>query len=139
MRDMTVMIFSDIAVTLLLPVFLDLTGGADDNGIQFSDIRFQLAKIACITRGFHIMDEEIYERCHGRFAVADSIYRVLLKAAKEKAEKPELSATLDEYRDARQYYIALQTEYMAVKTAKKAVKVILKKLTKPLISPILPF
>ena len=104
-----------------------------------SDIRFQLAKIACITRGFHIMDEEIYERCHGRFAVADSIYRVLLKAAKEKAEKTELSATLDEYRDARQYYIALQAEYMAVKTAKKAVKVILKNLTKPLISPLLPF
>ena len=104
-----------------------------------SDIRFHIAKIACITRGFHIMDEEIYERCHGRFAVADSIYRVLLKYAKEKAENPELSATLDEYRDARQYYIALQTEYVAVKTAKKAVKVILKNLTKPLISPILPF
>ena len=104
-----------------------------------SDIRFHLAKIACITRGFHIMDEEIYERCHGRFAVADSIYRVLVKAAKEKAEDLEMSATLDEYQEARHYYIALQAEYVAVKTAKKAVKVVLKHLTKPLIPPLLPF
>lgn len=104
-----------------------------------SDIRFHMAKIACITRGFHIMDEEIYERCHNRFDIADKIYKVLLKSAEENALKPELSATLEEYHEARHYYVALQTEYVAVKTAKKAVKVVIKKLTKPLLTPFIPF
>ena len=103
-----------------------------------SDIRFHMAKIACITRGFHIMDDDIYERCHSRFSAADSIYRIILKNAKEKAEDPDLSATLEEYQNARLYYIALQTEYIAVKTAKKAVKVVLKKLAKPLPGMFLP-
>ena len=104
-----------------------------------SDIRFHMAKIACITRGFHIMDEEIYETCHGRFAVADKIYKTLLKNAEEKARKPEISATLEEYHDARHYYITLQAEYLAAKAAKKAVMVVLKNLTKPLTSPFIPF
>ena len=85
------------------------------------------------------MDEEVYERCHNRFTVADKIYKVLLKSAEKKANNPELSAILEEYHEARHYYVALQTEYIAVKTAKKAVKVVLKKLSKPLTTPFLPF
>ena len=98
-----------------------------------SDIRFHMAKIACITRGFHIMDEEIYERCHGRFAVADRIYRTLLHDAEKKASNPELSATLEEFHNARHYYVALQGEYLAVKAAKKAATIIVKQLVKPYI------
>lgn len=98
-----------------------------------TDIRFQMAKIACITRGFHMMDEEIYQRCTGRFAVAEEIYKILLKKAKEDAADPGRSATLEDYAQARSYYLYLQGEYMAAKLAKKAVKIVLKKLTKPLI------
>lgn len=98
-----------------------------------TDIRFQMAKIACITRGFHMMDEDIYQRCHGRFNVAESIYRTLLENAKQQALDPSRSASMADYKQARAYYLYLQGEYVALKMAKKAATIIVKKLAKPMI------
>lgn len=131
--------FVDWEVTQWDQLHDDIVAFINSHPYVENDIRFHMAKIACITRGFHIMDEEVYERCHNRFTVADKIYKVLLKSAEKKANNPELSAILEEYHEARHYYVALQTEYVAVKTAKKAVKVVLKKLSKPLTTPFLPF
>ena len=96
-----------------------------------TDIRFQMAKIACVTKGFHIMDDEIYQRCKDRFAVADEIYKGLLKIAKEKASDPIFSETMESYEQARADYVHLRNEYIALKTTEKVIKVVLKKATKP--------
>ena len=96
-----------------------------------SDVRFQMAKIACITKGFHVMDDEIYQRCKDRFAIADETYKTLLKITEERANDPFLSATLESYQQARADYVHLRNEYLALKMTEKAVKIVLKKATKP--------
>ena len=105
-----------------------------------NDIRFQMAKIACITRGFHIMDEDIYQRCQNRFIVTEEIYKGLMNLRKEQMDTSRLLNDLEDYEQARTNYIYLKTEYTANKIAKGLVKTVLKTVAKPYMAYIpLPF
>ena len=99
-----------------------------------NDIRFQMARIACITRGFHIMDEDIYRCCQSRFIITEEVYKGLMEFSKEQLSLPRKLEDLKDYDKARENYMHLRTLYLA----DKATAAIIKTTVKTLVRPYLP-
>ncbi|MBQ2987634.1 MAG: hypothetical protein IJD59_00855 [Clostridia bacterium] len=110
----------------------DLIDFINGHSYAENDMRFQMAIIACITRGFQIMDEDIYQRCTQRFRIAEDIYKGLMNMQIKTAKDPLISKDLEVYEQLRSNYNHLRAAYLAVKTTKKAVSILLKQVFKPL-------
>ena len=105
-----------------------------------NDIRFQMARIACITRGFHIMDDDIYRCCQSRFIVTEEIYKGLINLSKEQISLPRAFEDLEDYDQARINYKHLKNAYQAEKIAGSIAKTVVKTLVKPYLPiPSIPF
>jgi len=79
------------------------------------DIELQIARIACITSGFNMIDDQKYKSCKTRFKVMDKIYKSELKRLKKLSKTPVLSETMTGYRDSREKYIKLRNQYLEQK------------------------
>ena len=105
-----------------------------------NDIRFQMARIACMTRGFHIMDEDIYHACQSRFVVTEEIYKGLVKFSKQQLSLPRKLDDLEDYDRARINYKHLRDMYQAEKIAGALIKTTVKTLVRPYLPiPTIPF
>ena len=99
------------------------------------DIEIQIARIACMTSGFNLMDDQKYKSCKTRFKIMDKVYRAELKRLKKLSKNPELSETMEGYRQARAKYIKLQNRYLETKLIWKiffSVAKLLKKFVLPI-------
>ena len=92
------------------------------------DIRFQMAIVACMTKGFNILDAEKYTECKKKFKIIDKAYKKHLKALKIQASDPALSESMEDYKESRKKYLKLRNEYRNTKLAWKLVFTIMKKL-----------
>ncbi len=79
------------------------------------DIELQIARIACITSGFNLLDDQKYKSCKTRFKVMDKIYKGELKRLKKISKNPVLSETMEGYQDSRAKYIKLRNQYLEQK------------------------
>ena len=79
------------------------------------DIELQIARIACLTSGFNMIDDQKYKACKVRFKIMDKIYKSELKRLKKISKKPELSETMEGYQEARAKYLKLRNQYLEQK------------------------
>lgn len=79
------------------------------------DIELQIARIACITSGFNLIDDQKYKSCKIRFKITDKIYKSELKRLKKLSKTPVLSETMEGYQDLREKYIKLRNRYLETK------------------------
>jgi hypothetical protein len=79
------------------------------------DIELQIARIACITSGFNMIDDQKYKSCKARFKIMDKVYKSELKRLKKISKKPELSETMEGYQEARAKYLKLRNQYLEQK------------------------
>ena len=92
-----------------------------------NDMQFQMAIVACLTKGFNIMDAEKYSQCKNLFKITDKMYKQQLKELKKQASKPELSESMEDYKESRAKYIKLRNQYRNTKLAWKIIFFALKK------------
>ena len=95
------------------------------------DIHIQMANIACITRGFQMIDDEKYKECKIMFSMADKVYKARLKVLKRECKHPVLPNALQEYSDLRDQYLALRNKYLETKIIIKILMKAAKFATKP--------
>ena len=91
------------------------------------DIQVQMGLVACITRGFNIMDAERYKQCRNLFKLTERMYKTHLKALKAQVN-PELYETVAEYKESRARYKRCLNQYRNTKLAWKAVFFVVKKI-----------
>ena len=84
--------------------------------------------IACITKGFNMMDAERYRQCKNIYKFTKKIYKQHLKTLKAKADA-ELLETVTDYKDSQSKYLKCRNEYRNTKLMWKAVFFIFRKLT----------
>ena len=92
------------------------------------DMQFQMAIVACLTKGFNVMEAEKYRQCKILFKSADKMYKQQLKALKAQASDPTLSETMEDHKEARAKYIRLRNQYRNTKLLWKLIFFAFKKL-----------
>ena len=81
-----------------------------------NDLQFQMALVACMTKGFNSIDPESYQQTKTLFKIIDKVYKQQLKEAKSKAHNPAFSQSIAEYESSRAKYVQLHNNYVNVKT-----------------------
>lgn len=119
--------FIDYRVTQWDQLHKDLVDFTNRYEQVSKDLQFQMAIIACLTKGFNIMEAEKYAQCKNLFKISNKMYKQQLKELKQKAEDPSLSETIEEYKQYRSKYIKLRNQYRNTKMAWKILFTILKK------------
>ena len=76
-----------------------------------NDIRFQMAIVACLTKGFHAMDAEKSRQCKILIKGIDKMYKQQTKELKQKIKNPALVESVGEYEAIREKYAKLQSDY----------------------------
>ena len=92
-----------------------------------NDLYFQMAIIACLTKGFHDLDDEKYKECKRIFKVTEKVYK---RYAKHPENLPAEMGTTGamEYEEYRQLYKKCRSEYQGQKLIYKALFAVGKKL-----------
>jgi hypothetical protein len=85
------------------------------------DIEVQIAEIACMTLGYNIMDDDIYDECKLCFEVMDQLYKYEKKMMKKHGMNPNLSSTMQGYQAAREQYIKCRNTYLEKKLIWKVI------------------
>ncbi|MBE6585864.1 MAG: hypothetical protein E7645_04965 [Ruminococcaceae bacterium] len=85
-----------------------------------SDIQLQMSIVACITKGFNMMDAEKYKQCETLFKVTEAMYKRHLKTLKEQNDA-KLYDSVTDYKESRVKYKKCRNEYRNAKLARKAV------------------
>lgn len=92
-----------------------------------NDIQLQMSIVACITRGFNMMDAEKYKQCKTLFKVTERMYKQHLKTLKRQSDA-KLYESVNDYKESRAKYKKCRNEYRNTKLAWKAVFFVFKKL-----------
>ena len=92
--------------------FVDFTSAHEN--LQ-NDLQFQMAIVACLTKGFNFIDAEKYHQSKTLFKMADEIYKKQLKELKSQSKNPAYSAAIGEYEASRAKYVKLHNEYVGSK------------------------
>lgn len=90
------------------------------------DIQIQMGLLACITRGFNMMDAERYKQCRTLFKITEKMYKHHLKALKAQMD-PSLYDSVSDYKESRAKYKKCLNTYRNTKLAWKAVFFVVKK------------
>jgi transposase-like protein len=92
------------------------------------DVNFQIATVACITSGFHCLNEDRYSECKTIFKITERAYKEYLKNAKARGfESAEDAETYKEYRE---MYKRCRADYRNTKALWKMLYGIAKKILK---------
>lgn len=83
-----------------------------------NDIYFHMAIIACLTKGFHDLDDRRYKECKRIFKITEKVYK---RYCKNPSVVPEEMGTTGatEYEDYRQQYKKCRNEFRNTKLAWK--------------------
>ena len=108
--------FEDWRVTQWDQLYKDFIDFTNAHEHLQGDIRFQMAIVACLTKGFNSMDPEKYRQCKALFKATDEVYKKQLKAMKKQASDPAYSATISEYEACRAKYVKLHNAYVGKKS-----------------------
>ena len=109
-------------------LYKELNEFINDYAQIHNDIQFQMALVACMTKGFNIMDGEKYSQCKKRFKATDKKYKHQLKVLKAQSSDPTLSDSMADYKESRKKYLKLRNEYRNTKLAWKLIFFAMKKL-----------
>lgn len=111
-------------------LYTDLTKFLNDYDDAKKDIQLQMGLVACITRGFNLMDAEKFEQCKKLYKLTERMYKAHLKFLKTQTD-PALYETVSEYKESRAKYKKCLNEYRNTKLAWKALFFVLKKIPLP--------
>lgn len=79
------------------------------------DVSLKTATIACITKGFHDMDDEKYRECKMIFKVTEKIYKQHIKALADTIKEFPTSEDVTKYQEHRVLYKQLRNDYRNTK------------------------
>jgi hypothetical protein len=99
-----------------------------ENELQ-NDLQFQMAILACETKGFNMMELEQYRETKARFKMIDKIYKRRLKFMRAQLKDPVLSESVENYKLSRAQYVELRNQYLQTKILYKVFWSVLKKLS----------
>ncbi len=92
-----------------------------------NDIYFEMAIIACITSGFHILDDKKYRECKQIYKITEKIYKRYMKHPEALPKQMENSGIV-EYEEYRQMYKKCKYDYQNKKLVYKVLFTVGKKL-----------
>ena len=92
-----------------------------------NDLYFQMAIIACLTKGFHDLDDERYKECKRIFKVTEKVFKGYSKHPENLPTEIVETGTA-EYEEYRQLYKKCRNEYQGRKLIYKALITVAKKL-----------
>ena len=92
-----------------------------------TDIQLQVAILACITKGFNVMDAEKYKQCKALYKMTEKIYKLHLKSLKKQMD-PNLYESVSDYKESRTKYKTCVNQYRNTKMAWKVLFFFIKKL-----------
>jgi hypothetical protein len=92
-----------------------------------SDIRLNMAVLACITHGFHYITAETYKECKITYKLTEKLYKATLRTLKQKPDI-KTEEQIAEYKQNRALYKKCRNDYRNTKIAWKIVFSIFKKL-----------
>jgi hypothetical protein len=107
--------FDDWQVTQWDQLYRDFVDFTSAHEHLQSVLQFQMAMVACLTKGFNSMDAEKYQQCKTLFKITDEIYKKQLKELKAQSKNPAYSATIGEYEASRAKYVKLHNDYVGRK------------------------
>ena len=84
-----------------------------------NDLQMKMAVIACITKGFNMMDNEQYRQSKVHFKIVDGLYKQRLKEMREQMKNPLLFNSMEDYKISRARYVDLRNQYLQTKTMYK--------------------
>lgn len=92
-----------------------------------TDIRLNMAVLACITHGFQYITAETYKECKVTYKLTEKLYKANLRMLKQK---PDLKTQeqIEDYKQNRALYKKCRNNYRNTKVAWKIVFSVLKKL-----------
>ena len=85
-----------------------------------NDLQMKMAVIACITKGFNMMDSEQYRQSKIYFKIVDGIYKQRLKEMREQMKNPLFSNSMEDYKISRARYVELRNQYLQTKVMYRA-------------------
>ena len=92
-----------------------------------NDIYFRVAIIACLTKGFHDLDDQRYKECKRLFKVTEKVYKRYIKDPTAFASDFENGGVF-EYEEYRNLYKKCRSDYRNTKLAWKLAYTVGKKL-----------
>ena len=107
--------FEDWRVTNWSQLYRDFVDFISAHEHLQADLQFQMALVACITKGFNSIDPENYQQSKTLFKVIDKIYKQQLKEMKSKSRNPALSESIADYEASRAKYVQLHNNYVNTK------------------------
>ena len=79
------------------------------------DVCLKTATIACLTKGFHDMDDEKYKECKIIFKATEKVYKQHIKALKDTIKEFPNPEDVAKYQEYRVLYKKLRDEYRNTK------------------------
>ena len=95
---------------------------------ESNDIQIQMGIIACITKGFNVMDADKYKQCKKIYKFTKKIYKKYQNVLKSQKDV-ELFEVVHDYKDSSYKYVKCRNEYLNTKLMWKAVFFIFRKAT----------
>lgn len=92
-----------------------------------SDIRLNMAVLACNTHGFHYITAENYKECKVTYKLTEKLYKVTLRSLKQKPDV-KMTEQVEDYKQNRALYKKCRNDYRNTKIAWKIVFSVFKKL-----------
>ena len=114
--------FEDWRVTQWDQLYRDFVDFTSAHQHLQNDLQFQMAIVACLTKGFNAMDAEKYQQCKTLFKITDEMYKMQIKELKAQAKNPAYSQTIGEYEASRAKFVKLHNEYVNSKMPWKLIR-----------------
>jgi hypothetical protein len=118
--------FLDWRVTQGDRLYTDLNDFITRYELAQQDIQMQMGLVACITRGFNMMDAERVKQCQNLFKMTEKMYKIHLKTLKKQMD-PKLYESVSDYKEARAKYKKCLNQYRNTKLAWKLLFTVVKK------------
>ena len=119
--------FLDWRVTQWDRLYMDLSDFITRYEAAQTDIQLQMGLVACITRGFNMMDAERYQQCKNLYKMTEKMYKHHLKTLKAQTD-PALYDSVTDYKESRTKYKKCLNQYRNTKMAWKVIFFFVKKL-----------
>ena len=92
-----------------------------------TDIRLNMAVLACVTHGFHYITPENYKECKNVYKLTERMYKIMLRSLK-KAPDVKTSEHISDYKQNRTLYKKCRNDYRNTKMAWKVLFFFFRKL-----------
>lgn len=111
-------------------LYADLQSFINRYSVAKYDVQLQMDLIACLTKGFNVMDAEKYKQCKIMYKQTERMYKNQLKMLKTQRDEA-MAESVETYADLRKKYKACRNAYRNTKIMWKIAFSLLKKLAMP--------